>query len=165
MRGLDYYTKTVFELVTTTPDGNLTVCGGGRYDNLVEELGGPSIPAVGFGMGIERLLMLLDSEGIELPRPNTLDVFVTYMGDAKLPAFQLVERLREAGVKADMDHCGRSLKAQFKFANKTGAPITATLGEEEIQQGVVKLRDMNTREEKVAPIADAAAAVREMLNK
>lgn len=165
VRGLDYYTKTVFELVTTTPDGNLTVCGGGRYDNLVEQLGGPSIPAVGFGMGIERLLMLLDSEGIELPRPNTLDVFVTYMGDAKLPAFQLVERLREAGVKADMDHCGRSLKAQFKFANKTGAPITATLGEEEIQQGVVKLRDMNTREEKVVPIADAAAAVREMLNK
>ena len=165
VRGLDYYTKTVFELVTTTPDGNLTVCGGGRYDNLVEQLGGPSIPAVGFGMGIERLLMLLDSEGIELPRPNTLDVFVTYMGDAKLPAFQFVERLREAGVKADMDHCGRSLKAQFKFANKTGAPITATLGEEEIQQGVVKLRDMNTREEKVAPIADAAAAVREMLNK
>ncbi len=163
VRGLDYYTKTVFELITQTPEGNLTVCGGGRYDNLVEELGGPSVPAAGFGMGIERLLMLLDSDGVELPCPRTLDVFVTYMGSAKLAAFQLVEALRAAGLKADMDHCGRSLKAQFKFANKTGAPLTATLGEEELAQGVVKLRDMNTRQEQVAPLAQAAQAVREML--
>lgn len=164
VRGLDYYTKTVFELITQTPEGNLTVCGGGRYDNLVEELGGPSIPAAGFGMGIERLLMLLDSEGVQLPCPDTLDVFVTYMGQAKLAAFRLVEELRAAGIKADMDHCGRSLKAQFKFANKTGAPLTATLGEEELAQGVVKLRDMNTRQERVAPMAEAAQAIREMLD-
>ena len=163
VRGLDYYTKTVFELVTHTPEGNLTVCGGGRYDNLVEELGGPSIPAAGFGMGIERLLMLLDSEGVTLSCPRTLDVFVTYMGAAKLAAFQLVEALRAAGLKADMDHCGRSLKAQFKYANKTGAPLTATLGDDELAQGVVKLRDMNTRQEQVAPLAQAAEAVREML--
>lgn len=164
VRGLDYYTKTVFELITQTPEGNLTVCGGGRYDNLVEELGGPSVPAAGFGMGIERLLMLLDSEGVQLPCPNTLDVFVTYMGQAKLAAFSLVEQLRAAGIKADMDHCSRSLKAQFKFANKTGAPLTATLGEEELAQGVVKLRDMNTRQERVAPMAEAAQAIREMLD-
>lgn len=164
VRGLDYYTKTVFELITQTPEGNLTVCGGGRYDNLVEELGGPSIPAAGFGMGIERLLMLLDSEGVQLPCPDTLDAFVTYMGQAKLAAFRLVEELRAAGIKADMDHCGRSLKAQFKFANKTGAPLTATLGEEELAQGVVKLRDMNTRQERVAPMAEAAQAIREMLD-
>lgn len=163
VRGLDYYTKTVFELITQTPEGNLTVCGGGRYDNLVEELGGPSIPAAGFGMGIERLLMLLDSEGVQLPRPDTLDVFVTYMGQAKLAAFRLVEELRAAGIKADMDHCGRSLKAQFKFANKTGAPLTATLGEEELAQGVVKLRDMNTRQERIAPMAEVAEAIHEML--
>lgn len=163
VRGLDYYTKTVFELITQTPEGNLTVCGGGRYDNLVEELGGPSVPAAGFGMGIERLLMLLESEGVQLPCPDTLEVFVTYMGEAKLAAFRLVEALREAGIKADMDHCGRSLKAQFKFANKTGVPLTATLGEEELAQGVVKLRDMNTRQERVAPLAQAAEAVREML--
>ncbi len=163
VRGLDYYTKTVFELITQTPEGNLTVCGGGRYDNLVEELGGPSIPAAGFGMGIERLLMLLDSEGVQLPCPDTLDVFVTYMGQAKLAAFRLVEELRAAGIKADMDHCGRSLKAQFKFANKTGAPLTATLGEEELAQGVVKLRDMNTRQERVAPMAEVAEAIHEML--
>ena len=163
VRGLDYYTKTVFELITQTPEGNLTVCGGGRYDNLVEELGGPSIPAAGFGMGIERLLMLLDSEGVQLPCPDTLDVFVTYMGQAKLAAFRLVEELRAAGIKVDMDHCGRSLKAQFKFANKTGAPLTATLGEEELAQGVVKLRDMNTRQERIAPMAEVAEAIHEML--
>ena len=163
VRGLDYYTKTVFELITQTPEGNLTVCGGGRYDNLVEELGGPSIPAAGFGMGMERLLMLLDSEGVQLPCPDTLDVFVTYMGQAKLAAFRLVEELRAAGIKADMDHCGRSLKAQFKFANKTGAPLTATLGEEELAQGVVKLRDMNTRQERIAPMAEVAEAIHEML--
>ena len=163
VRGLDYYTKTVFELITQTPEGNLTVCGGGRYDNLVEELGGPSIPAAGFGMGIDRLLMLLDSEGVQLPCPDTLDVFVTYMGQAKLAAFRLVEELRAAGIKADMDHCGRSLKAQFKFANKTGAPLTATLGEEELAQGVVKLRDMNTRQERIAPMAEVAEAIHEML--
>ncbi|HIR79318.1 MAG TPA: histidine--tRNA ligase [Candidatus Egerieenecus merdigallinarum] len=163
VRGLDYYTKTVFELITQTPEGNLTVCGGGRYDNLVEELGGPSIPAAGFGMGIERLLMLLDSEGVQLPCPDTLDVFVTYMGQAKLAAFRLVEELRAAGIKADMDHCGRSLKAQFKFANKTGTPLTATLGEEELAQGVVKLRDMNTRQERIAPMAEVAEAIHEML--
>lgn len=163
VRGLDYYTKTVFELITQTPEGNLTVCGGGRYDNLVEELGGPSIPAAGFGMGIERLLMLLDSEGVQLPCPDTLDVFVTYMGQAKLAAFRLVEELRAAGIKTDMDHCGRSLKAQFKFANKTGAPLTATLGEEELAQGVVKLRDMNTRQERIAPMAEVAEAIHEML--
>ncbi len=163
VRGLDYYTKTVFELITQTPEGNLTVCGGGRYDNLVEELGGPSIPAAGFGMGIERLLMLLDSEGVQLPCPDTLDVFVTYMGQAKLAAFRLVEELRAAGIKADMDHCGRSLKAQFKFANKTCAPLTATLGEEELAQGVVKLRDMNTRQERIAPMAEVAEAIHEML--
>ena len=146
VRGLDYYTKTVFELITQTPEGNLTVCGGGRYDNLVE-----------------RLLMLLDSEGVQLPCPDTLDVFVTYMGQAKLAAFRLVEELRAAGIKADMDHCGRSLKAQFKFANKTGAPLTATLGEEELAQGVVKLRDMNTRQERIAPMAEVAEAIHEML--
>lgn len=163
VRGLDYYTKTVFELITQTHEGNLTVCGGGRYDNLVEELGGPSIPAAGFGMGIERLLMLLNSEGVQLPCPDTLDVFVTYMGQTKLAAFRLVEELRAAGIKADMDHCGRSLKAQFKFANKTGAPLTATLGEEELAQGVVKLRDMNTRQERIAPMAEVAEAIHEML--
>lgn len=163
VRGLDYYTKTVFELITTTKDGNLTVCGGGRYDNLVEEIGGPQLQAVGFGMGIERVLMLMDSEGIEIPRPNQYDVFVTYMGEHQVEAFALVQRLREQGVRADLDHTGRSLKAQFKYANKVGAPITATLGDDEAAQGVIKLKNMQTREEQTVHMADMAQTVRAML--
>lgn len=163
VRGLDYYTKTVFELITRTPNGNLTVCGGGRYDHLVQELGGPDLPAVGFGMGIERVLMLLEGEGIVIPKPNQFDVFVTYMGDNRLEAFTLVQQLRQAGLRADMDHCGRSLKAQFKFANKTGTPLTATLGDDEVAQGVVKLKNMATREERTVPMAEADQAVRAMM--
>lgn len=163
VRGLDYYTKTVFELITTTPNGNLTVCGGGRYDHLVKELGGPDLTAVGFGMGIERVLMLLDSEGVVIPKPDQYDVFVTYMGQGKIPAFKLVQALREGGVKADMDHCSRSLKAQFKYANKTGAPLCATLGDDEIAAGVVKIKHMQTREERTVPLAEVVSAVRDML--
>ncbi len=165
VRGLDYYTKTVFELITTTKEGNLTVCGGGRYDNLVEELGGPSLPAVGFGMGIERVLMLLEGEGIELPRPRTVDVFVTYMGDNQIAAFSLVQQLRRSGIKADMDHCARSLKAQFKFANKTGAPLCITLGDDEVAQGIAKIRNMNTREEHTAKLEAADKCCRSLLSK
>lgn len=163
VRGLDYYTKTVFELITTTKDGNLTVCGGGRYDHLVKELGGPDLPAVGFGMGIERVLMLLDSEGIVIPKPDQYDVLVTYMGENRLAAFTLVQTLREGGVKADMDHCSRSLKAQFKYANKTGAPLCATLGDDEVAAGVVKIKHMQTREERTVPMAEVIDAVRDML--
>lgn len=163
VRGLDYYTKTVFELITKTPQGNLTVCGGGRYDNLVEQLGGDPLPAVGFGMGIERVLMLLDGEGIELPKPQVYDVFVTWMGGHEMKAFELVERLRAAGLRADMDHCGRSLKAQFKYANKMQAAVTVTIGDEEAETGSVKLKNMNTREERTVAVDDAAAAVAEMI--
>ncbi len=163
VRGLDYYTKTVFELITTTENGNLTVCGGGRYDNLVEQLGGPSLHAVGFGMGIERVLMLLDGEGIELPKPDLYDVFVTYMGDHKVDAFALVQQLRDSGLKADMDHTGRSLKAQFKYANKVSALLTATLGDDEVAGGVVKVKNMQTKEERTIAIADVASGVKGML--
>ena len=163
VRGLDYYTKTVFELITATKDGNLTVCGGGRYDNLVEQIGGPSLPAVGFGMGLERVLMLLDSERIELPRPNQYDIFITYMGTNRNAAFRMVQELRAQGIKADMDHCGRSLKAQFKYANKTGAPLTGTIGDEEAAQRAVKIKDMQTGEEFTVPADKAASEIRRLL--
>ncbi|MBQ3706263.1 MAG: histidine--tRNA ligase [Clostridia bacterium] len=163
VRGLDYYTKTVFELITATEDGNLTVCGGGRYDHLVAQLGGPDLPAVGFGMGLERVLMLMDAEGIRIPDPKQYDVFVTYMGDHLPQAFHLVESLRKEGIRADMDHCGRSLKAQFKYANKTGAPLSATIGDDEAAAGSVKLKNMETREERTVPVGEAGATVREML--
>ena len=164
VRGLDYYTKTVFELVTETPDGKLTVCGGGRYDNLVEQIGEQSIPAVGFGMGLERVLMLLDGEGIEIPRPAWYDVFVTYMGNNRTAAFMLVQKLRQAGIRADLDHCGRSLKAQFKFANKTGAPLTAVIGDEEAASGTVKLKRMADGTEQTVSVAEACEAVEKLLN-
>ena len=163
VRGLDYYTKTVFELITTTKDGNLTVCGGGRYDNLVEQIGGPSLPAVGFGMGLERVLMLLDSEGIELPRPNQYDIFITFMGANRDAAFRMVQELRAQGIKADMDHCGRSLKAQFKYANKTGAPLTGTIGDDEAAQNAVKIRNMATGEEVTVAAGEAAEKIKELM--
>ena len=162
VRGLDYYTKTVFEIVTETPDGKLTVCGGGRYDNLVEQIGEQSIPAVGFGMGLERVLMLLDGEGIEIPKPAWYDACVTYMGENGQHAFALVQQLRQAGIKADMDHCGRSLKAQFKFANKTGAPLTAVIGDEEAANGTVKIKRMSDGEEKTVPVEQAVETIAEM---
>ena len=162
VRGLDYYTKTVFEIVTETPDGKLTVCGGGRYDNLVEQIGDQSIPAVGFGMGLERVLMLLDSEGIEIPQPEWYEVFVTYMGENQQKAFALVQQLRAEGIRADMDHVGRSLKAQFKYANKTGAPVTAVIGDDEAANGTVKLKKMADGTELTVKVEAAAEAVRKM---
>ena len=163
VRGLDYYTKTVFELVTRTEEGNLTVCGGGRYDNLVEQIGDQSIPGIGFGMGLEGVLMLLKNEGIEIPKPLWYEVFVTYMGENRPAAFALVQQLRKAGIRADLDHCGRSLKAQFKYANKTGAPITAVIGDEEAANGTVKLKRMADGEEKTVAAADACEAVKEFI--
>jgi histidyl-tRNA synthetase len=113
-------------------------------------------------MGLERVLMRLDGEGIQIPKPAWYDVFVTYMGENRLHAFTLVQQLRKAGIKADMDHCGRSLKAQFKYANKTGAPLTAVIGDEEAANGTVKIKRMADGEEKVIKLEDASQAVSEM---
>ena len=131
------------------------MCGGGRYDHLVSQIGGPDLPAVGFGMGIERVLMLMDSENISIPEPDRYDLFVTYMGENRLKAFSLVQQLRNEGFKADMDHCGRSLKAQFKFANKTGAKWTGVIGDDEAASGSVKLKNMETGEETTVPVTQA----------
>ena len=162
VRGLDYYTRTVFEFVAEGIGAQSTVCGGGRYDKLVEEIGGPSIPAVGFGMGIERVLMLLDSEGVEIPKPDQYDVFVTYMGANKIPAFMLVQELRKAGINADMDHTGRSLKAQFKYANKIGASKVIVVAGDELEKGVVKVRDMNGGGESEVARTDVVKTILEM---
>jgi len=160
VRGLDYYTKTVFEITTDTDTGTLTACGGGRYDGLMEELGGPSIPAVGFGMGMERVLMLLDmlsDEDSRLQIPvNTPDVFIAPLDRALAPvAFKLLKGFRTLDLKADMNHTSRGLRAQFKYADKLGAAYVAILGEDEASKGVVKLRDMQSGEEWEAPLAEA----------
>ncbi len=144
VRGLDYYTKTVFEIITDTPDGGaLTVCGGGRYDGLVEELGGPPTPGIGWGMGIERMLMVQEMRGRRTTEVLPLDVLVVTMGDeARLAGMKLVDELRRHDIRADLDHAARSMKAQFKYANKQGASKVIVIAGDELEKGVVKLRDM-----------------------
>ena len=155
VRGLDYYTKTVFEIISTGIGAQGTVCGGGRYDGLVEELGGPSMPGVGFGMGLERLLLVLESLGIELPVPSVCDVFVCTLGDAAaVEGFRVVSGLRDAGIKAECDHMGRSLKAQLKYAAKIGAEYAAIIGDDELAKGVAMLRNMKKSEENTVPLTE-----------
>ncbi len=144
VRGLDYYSKTVFEIVNK----DITVCGGGRYDSLIEEIGGPAMPAVGFGLGLERLLMTLDDEGILIPEPRRLDIFIASMGDeASLKAASMAYELREKGLKVDIDHMNKKLKAQMKYANKVNAVYTMILGEDEIANNTASLKKMENGEQ------------------
>lgn len=144
VRGLDYYTKTVFEIITDTENGPLTVCGGGRYDGLVEELGGPATCGIGFGMGVERMIMVQDACGAAPEAPALYDVFVGTMGDeARLEGMKLVRELRDAGLRADLDHAARSLKAQFKYAGKLNARFVFTLAGNELEKGIVRAKDMD----------------------
>ena len=144
VRGLDYYSKTVFEIVNK----DTTVCGGGRYDYLIEEIGGPSMPAVGFGLGLERLLMTLEDEGVVIPDPSRFDIFIASMGDeAALKAAAMAYELREKGLKVEIDHMGKKLKGQMKYANKIGAYYTMILGEDEIAKGTASLKEMETGEQ------------------
>jgi histidyl-tRNA synthetase len=164
VRGLDYYTKTVFEIITDAPGGPLTVTGGGRYDGLLETLGGPKLPGVGFGMGMERVMMVMEAQGVAPAAGPLLDVYVCAQGEAaRLPAMALMMALRRAGVRADADHMGRSLKAQFKHADRCGARLTAVLGEEELRDGAVTLRDMAAGEERRLPLAEAVEAAQARL--
>ena len=143
VRGLDYYSKTVFEVIK---DG-LTICGGGRYDYLVEEIGGPKTPAMGVGLGLERLLLTLEEEGIKIEEPNRCDLFIGSMGDnAKLKAMKLAFDLRKEGLKVDIDHLGKSVKAQMKYANKIGARFTFVIGDSEIQENMVNVKRMSDGE-------------------
>ena len=143
VRGLDYYSKTVFEVIK---DG-LTICGGGRYDYLVEEIGGTKTPAMGFALGLERLLLTLEEEGIKIEEPNRCDLFIGSMGDnAKLKAMKLAFDLRKEGLKVDIDHLGKSVKAQMKYANKIGARFTFVIGDSEIQENMVNVKRMSDGE-------------------
>ncbi len=154
VRGLDYYTKTVFEIITDTPDGGeLTVCGGGRYDGLIEELGGPATPGIGWGMGIERMLMVQDMRGSAPAAPDYLDAFVVTLGDdARMAGMKLVNDLRAQGVKADLDHAARSMKAQFKYANKLGVKNVVVIADDELKLSAVKLRNMTESTEETVPM-------------
>ncbi len=143
VRGLDYYTRTVFEFVSGDIGAQSTVCGGGRYDGLVSQMGGPSVPSLGFGMGLERLMMVLNSQNTELPEAPTCDLYIAAMGkNAQMKAFELCSQLREEGYAAETDICSRGLKAQMKFANKISAKYSLVLGDDEIESGKAKLKDM-----------------------
>ena len=143
VRGLDYYTKTAFEFISEDLGAQSTVCGGGRYDHLVEEVGGPYTPGVGFGMGLERLLLILEAKGIEIPKPSDCDVFIATLGErAKLEGLKLAGSLRGKGSRVLTDVMGRGLKAQLKYADRSGARYTVVIGDDELDKGVVTLRDM-----------------------
>ena len=143
VRGLDYYTKTVFEFVTTALGSQGTVCGGGRYDNLISQLGGTPTCGVGFGMGIERLLMLMEAENVVIPTHENVKLYIASMGDkAYKKAFEIASELRDKGVKAEIDHAGRGIKAQFKYADKIRAENVVTLGDNELSTGVAQIKNM-----------------------
>lgn len=160
VRGLDYYTKTVFEFVTTEIGAQGTVCGGGRYDGLIEQLGGQSVPALGFGMGLERLLLVMDKQNCDYLTPKKCDIYFATMGDAALEkAMQLSKDLREFGYFAEYDIMGRGLKAQMKYANKTGALFTVVLGDNELENGVANLKEMESGQETSIRLDDKFANV------
>ncbi len=148
VRGLDYYTKTVFEFVTTEIGAQGTVCGGGRYDGLIEQLGGQSVPALGFAMGIERLLLVMEKQQCDYLMPKRCDIYFATMGEAALEkAMLLAKNLREYGYRAEYDVIGRGIKAQMKYANKIGALFTMVIGDNELNEGTAKLRDMESGKE------------------
>jgi len=154
VRGLDYYTRTVFEFVSNAIGAKGTICGGGRYDGLIETLGGPKTPGMGFGCGIERLLMVMDASNAPFPERDVPDLFLCSIGDKGDRAAQkLCYELRVCGVKAERDLCGRSVKAQMKNADKLGARFVIVLGDDEIDGRRCVLRDMKTKEETEIPLS------------
>ena len=147
VRGLDYYTRTVFEFVSNSIGAQGTVCGGGRYDGLVEELGGPHIPALGFGMGLERLLLLMHNQGIAFPQRDPCTLYIAAMGEkASFEASAIANSLRGADLSVETDACARSLKAQMKYAGRIGAQYTLVLGDNELEKGVYTVKNMQTGE-------------------
>lgn len=156
VRGLDYYTRTVFEFVSEEIGAQGTVLGGGRYDGLIEEIGGPSTPAVGFAAGLERLLLLMEKSGASFPAAPAPVVYIAGMDAAcREKAFEIAAVLRRAGVPCEVDHMERSLKAQFKYADKLQAKYTAVIGGDELQEGVMDVKNMSDSSRERVPFADA----------
>ncbi|MBQ9415206.1 MAG: histidine--tRNA ligase [Clostridia bacterium] len=148
VRGLDYYTRTVFEFVSDALGAQAVVCGGGRYDGLIEELGGNHLPSLGFGMGIERLLMVLEAQEASMPEPPRTELYLAPMGERAVTAcFEMALRLREGGVSVQTDLTGRGLKAQMKYADKIGARFVIVVGDDELDTGKAVLKEMETGEQ------------------
>lgn len=148
VRGLDYYNHTIFEFITKVDKAELTICAGGRYDGLVEYFGGPETPGLGFGLGLERLLLILEKQGIELPVDSQMDVYIAVLGEgANGKALELVQALRQQGLTAERDYLGRKIKAQFKSADSFKATTVITLGESEVETGQVTIKNNASRQE------------------
>ena len=165
VRGLDYYKRTAFEIISNDLGAQSTVCGGGRYDGLVEQIGGPSgYSGIGFGLGAERLLLTLEANGVEIGNPNHTDIFVVTIGDkAKLKSFSILKDLRDNHISADKDHLDRSLKAQFKYSNKINAKYTIVIGEDELDKDEATLKNMETGDQKLIKISKLVEELRTVL--
>ncbi len=157
VRGLDYYSKTVFEFVSENIGAKGTVCGGGRYDGLIEIVGGKPNHAVGFGLGLERLLLLLESCGIKIEKPADAEVYIVAMGSEKQLAIKLARTLRSKGIATEFDHMERSFKAQFKYANKLNCGFVLIVGGDEAASGGAKVKNMQTGEEKFASFEEISS--------
>ena len=165
VRGLDYYKRTAFEIISNDLGAQSTVCGGGRYDGLVEQIGGPSgYSGIGFGLGAERLLLTLEANGVEIGNPNHTEIFVVTIGDkAKLKSFSILKDLRENHISADKDHLDRSLKAQFKYSNKINAKYTIVIGDDELDKDKATLKNMETGDQKLIKISELVNELRSVL--
>ena len=162
VRGLDYYTKTVFEIIADNKNSNSVICGGGRYDGLIEELGGNPMPACGFALGMERLILTMEEQGIEIPEPKGVEIYIGNIGDeSSMFAQKLIMELRKTGIIAEGDHLGKSVKAQMKYANKIGAKYSVILGDSELESGKVELKEMATSEKTEIALSDLVSIMKE----
>lgn len=155
VRGLDYYQDTIFEIIVEDESigAQSTVCGGGRYDGLVEELGGPETPGIGFAIGVERLLLLLEEQNIEIPSAKPVDIYVMGLGDEVNELSQvIVQKARQAGLIAERDYLGRSIRSQFKTVDKINAQLVITLGSRELEEGVVQVKEQRTGQQNTVSI-------------
>ncbi|MFD5148674.1 histidine--tRNA ligase [Streptomyces sp. NPDC058401] len=163
VRGLDYYTRTTFEFVHDGLGSQSAVGGGGRYDGLSEMIGGPALPSVGWALGVDRTVLALEAEGVELDIPSATSVFAVALGAAKPVLFGLVTELRRAGVAADISYGGKGLKGAMKDANRSGARFAVVAGDRDLEEGVVQLKDMQSGEQTPVAVADLVETVRAKL--
>ncbi|WP_099187787.1 histidine--tRNA ligase [Tepidibacter mesophilus] len=164
VRGLDYYTKTAFEIISQDIGAQSTVCGGGRYDGLVEQLEGPKTPGIGFAIGVERLLLTLENNNIEIPKEDGIDIFVVTIGEkAEIESFKILKSLRENNISCDKDHVGKSVKAQFKYSDKINAKYTIVLGDDEIEKNLATLKNMQTSEQTEIKLSEIADVLKKMI--
>ena len=165
VRGLDYYKKTAFEIISNDIGSQSTVCGGGRYDGLVEQIGGPKgTSGIGFGLGVERLLLTMENNNIEIENPQSTDIYIVTIGDeAKTKSFKLLKDLRYNHISADRDHLDRSVKAQFKYSDRINAKFTIVIGDDELNNDSATLKNMQTSEQTTVKLSELVEELKNRL--